>query len=291
MRKLILLCGVCLIAMLVVIQDEARAQLDEPAFELEKVIGNIYVGRQFVPLEGLFPVPGPGFYLTVNLFVIASEDKSEVVLIDAPALPELVPAFLAALGAEFPGAEIKGVFLTHDHLDHCWSIQYFVDNGIPVYASLDEINSPLGVYDVPLFLFPEIIPLAPGDSFTVSDGAALTAVDLAGHTVGQVGYAYYPNGDDGKINWFFASDALMAPQDHGVNDDPFNITYFVRLEVLATDTHDFGLWETNINGLKGLLTTHAKLFPSHGAVREGYLFKNPIDYIDRTIEALEPFLP
>ena len=33
---------------------------------------------------GLSPIPGP--YLTVNLYLLASEDKSEVVLIDAPVL-------------------------------------------------------------------------------------------------------------------------------------------------------------------------------------------------------------
>ena len=294
MRKLMLGC-VCLITVFAVMLDEARAQLFVPSIELEKVIGNVYVGRQAVPLEGLFPVPGPGFYLVMNLYVIASEDRSEVVLVDAPGLPDLWLPFMSALEAELPGATIKGVLLTHDHIDHCWSAGYFINYGIPVYVSSAELIAPQGGYDCPLAT-PPITPIDPGFSIILNDGAVITAIDLAGHTPGHMGYAYYSDGDGdddgGKINWFFAGDAVLAPPlDYGANDDPFNITYFVRLRILVEDTYSFQIWEENIVGLKGLLTKHAKLFPGHGAVREGYFWQDPIGYIDHTVGVLQPFLP
>lgn len=301
MRKLILGC-ICLVMAFTIMQDEARAQLFAPSFEMEKVIGNVYVGKQGVPLEPILDPDYHDTYLTMNLYVIASEDRSEVVLIDAPGSPEFpelfglpselesLSIFLEALEAEFPGAEIKGVFLTHDHLDHCWSSTYFAANGIPVYASSAEINAPPGMHNMPLAGL-LAIPIEPGFSITLNDGAVITAVDLTGHTPGQMGYAYYPDGDGDKINWFFAGDALMAPLDHGASSDPDDITYFVRWDMLVWDTFGYQLWKENIVALKGMLTKHAKLFPGHGAVREGYLWQDPAGYIDHTVEVLQQFQP
>ncbi len=286
MKKMIWIC-VCLLSVFTIIQHDARAALYEPSFVLEKVIGNVYVGKQGAPLDPILGT-GPGTYLTMNLYVIVSEDRSEVLLIDGPGLPELLPLFLEAFEVEFPGAEIKAVLLTHDHIDHCWSTPYFAQNGIPVYASSTEINAPPGMYDIPLPGF--ATPIEPGFSISLGDGV-VTAVDLAGHTPGQLGYAYYPDGDYGKANWLFAGDAVLAPIDHGATVDPFDITYFVRLDILVNDTFSYDIWEDNLITLRGILTKHAKLFPSHGAVREGYLWQDPIVYIDHTIEVLQQFQP
>jgi len=285
MKKLTLVC-VCLVMVFVIMQDETRAQLFAPSFELEKVIGNVYVGKQGVPLHSILGTD-LGTYLTVNLYVIASNDRSEVVLIDFPGVPELLTPFLEALEYEFPGAEIKGIFLTHNHLDHCWSIPYHVASGIPVYASSAAITA-TGTYNIPLVGI--ATPFEPGSSIPVGDGV-LTAVDLSGHTPGHMGYAYYPDGDGGKINWFFAGDVVIAPLNHGVNDDPFNITYGVREDILNNDTDSYQSWEENIVALKGMLTKHAKLFPGHGAIREGYFWKYPTSYIDHTVGVLRPFQP
>lgn len=291
MRKLLLLLG-CLIMVLAIMRNESHAQLSEPSFELEKVIGNVYVGKQGAPLDPIMGT-GPGTYLTMNLYVITSDDRKELALIDVPGLQEdayplLLQLFLQSLKDEFPEAEIKGVFLTHDHIDHCWSIGYFLGKGIPVYASSAEINYPvLGSYDVPLAWFPTIIPIEPGDSVSLGDGETITAVDLTGHTPGHLGYAYYPDDGGGKINWFFAGDAVMAPQDHGASPDPFDITYLVRQRVLAEDTYDREIWMEKLVELQGMLTKHAKLFPGHGAVREGYLWQNPAAYIDHTVTVLQ----
>ena len=242
MKKLILLF-VCFCSVIGIMQNDVWSQANEASFELEKVIGSIYVGRQIVPVDSILGT-GEGTYLMTNLYVIASEDRREVVLIDLPGLPELLTPLVEALETEFPLAEIKGVFLTHGHLDHCWSVYDFLYSGIPVYASSAEINaSPYGPYGLPLNGV--AIPIEPGDNFQLGD-SIVSAVKLVGHTPGHMGYAYYPNGYGSKVNWFFAGDAIIAPVDHGTNDDPFNITDNIRQDILDLDTYNPEIWKEGV---------------------------------------------
>lgn len=278
---------ICSIIALTIIPIVASA-LEQPTFKLEKVIGNVYIGKQSAPLDPILGT-GPGTYLTVNLYIIASENRNELVLIDVPGLLELFPLFKEALENEFPEAEIKAVFLTHDHLDHSWSIPYFLGTEIPVYASGDEMEADPGPYDFPIAAFDFVIPIDPG-SIIPFEGGVIKAVGLKGHTPGHLGYAYFPDGDCGKINWFFAGDALLAPSNYGETTDPLDITYPFRLLVLDQDTFSYQLWIENLSSLKGRLTKNVKMFPAHGVVREGYFWKEPAAYIDYTISVLDGFI-
>lgn len=261
--------------------------LSEPTFEFRKVIGNVYVGVQNIPL---YPVLSevPGTYLSVNLYVIASEDHRELVLIDVPAgapgLPGVFPDFMAALQDNFPQAAIRAIFLTHDHVDHSWSIVNFLGTGIPVYSSTADAEAAHGPYDFPVEFFSDQID--PG--FTLPfDGGWLQAVNLKGHTPGQLGYAFYPDGLENKINWLFVGDALLSPLYDGNQVDPFDITYFFRLQVLAFDTYSVPQWIESLDAVRQKVTAHAKLFPAHGAVREGVFWHEPTGYIDHTIAVLQ----
>lgn len=280
---------ICLIVMIFVYLPGNSCALDEPTFVLEKVLGNVYVGKQGVPLpEGLSPFEGA--YVSVNLYVVASEDRSELVIIDAPALPELFPAFMASLNEEFPAATIKAVLLTHEHLDHTGSMPFFTFSGTPIFARTTELSDPPGPYDFPADISAFATNIGPGFRLTIGDGA-ITAISLAGHTPGQLGFAYSPDGDR-KANRLFAGDALLAPEsDYGGMVDPYDITYLFRLLVLTSDTFNFELWQNNLFLAKEVLTKNVKLFPGHGAIRDGYYWKDAEGYIEETNAILEAFKP
>ncbi len=297
MKKSVLECF-CLI-MILLLPAQVATALDEATFELSKVTANIYAGKQSIPLYplGLSPIPGP--YLTVNLYLLASEDKSEVVLIDAPVLVpnpaggapliDLLTPFLTTLNSEFPGATIKAVLLTHDHLDHIsGSIMYFLGSAVPVYIGAEEVAANWnfkGEFDFPVELF-FLNTLEPGDSIPFGTGQ-IKAVQLYGHTPGHLGYARTEE-NDGKINWLFAGDALHAPpEDYGGALDPYNITYCFRLQVLATDNPDIPAWIGNLETVAAQMTPKSRLFPAHGAIEAGVYWLSPAAYIDYTIGALQ----
>jgi len=282
MRKAL---GICLwfVTFCFSIPFETKAQLFEPTLKLEKVIGNVYVAKQGAPLDPILHT-GPGTYLTVNMYVIASEDGKELVLIDAPGLPVMMSYFMEVLNAEFPGATIKAILLTHDHLDHCGSIPLFVASGVPAYASSVEVVSAPGPLDVPLVYF--AAPINPGFSIPLGTGA-VTAVDLAGHTPGHLAFAFFPDGENGKINWLFTGDALMAPPDYQKEPDPWDLTNAVRMMMLNQDTFSLALWQSNLVTVKDLLTNKAKLFPGHGPISDGYFWRDPAGYIDYTVTMLQ----
>lgn len=272
--------------------------LEEATLDFRNVAGNIYVGTQSIPLYPLGLSEYPGTYITVNFYLLACEDKNEVVLIDAPVvvvnsdgdiLVDLMTPFATILENEFPGAEIKAVLLTHDHLDHIsFSIMHFLQSAIPVYISAEELaanEEEMGEFDFPVGLFyPNT--LNPGDSIAFGEGQ-LTAIQLYGHTPGHIGYAFTDEAE-GKINWLFAGDALHAPpEDYSGPSDPFDITYCFRLNVLAIDNPDIIAWIDNLETVEKQLTPKARLFPAHGAVEKGAYWRAPAKYIAYTIDAIQ----
>ena len=284
--------------MILVMTAPAASALDEATLDFRKVTANVYVGTQSIPLYPLGLSEYPGTYITVNFYLLACEDKSEVVLIDAPVvvvnsdgdiLVDLLTPFGTILENEFPGAEIKAVLLTHDHLDHIsFSIMHFLQSAIPVYISEEELaanEEEMGEFDFPVGLFyPNT--LNPGDSIAFGEGQ-LKAIQLYGHTPGHIGYAFTDEAA-GKINWLFAGDALHAPpEDYSGPTDPFDITYCFRLNVLAIDNPDLITWIDNLETVEKQLTPKARLFPAHGAVETGIYWRAPAEYIAYTIDAIQ----
>ncbi|PLX84573.1 MAG: hypothetical protein C0618_11325 [Desulfuromonas sp.] len=293
MKKIIM---ECLFLFLTVSLCSSQAlALEEPTLEFKKVIGSVYVGKQDIPLYPFF-MNEPGPYLSVNFFVVASEDKSELVLIDMPAvlgemgMPpqyDLLTPFLGKLSEDFPEAEIKAVLLTHDHIDHIsGAVQYFMMNNIPVYVGAEELTTAPGEYD---FESQTGIPLAyvaqginPGFILPFDNGV-IKAVHLGGHSPGHMGYAFSPDDDRVKINWLFAGDALIAPPED-YDNEMLNITYCFRLEILATDTYSFNDWMSNLEAVQEVLTKRARIFPAHGAIDEGEYWLAPAEYLGYTIQ-------
>ena len=128
--------------------------------------------------------------------------------------------------------ELEGIVITHAHADHSGGADYLVKTtGAPVYASPAEktvLEFPLwepvylfgGAYPpLPLrskfFLAPRVEVdrvITPGTAgFPGFEDLEIEVVDLAGHTLGQVGVAV-----DGVL---FCADAVIAPEfiaKHGV---------------------------------------------------------------------------
>lgn len=170
-------------------------------------------------------------------------DSGEALLVDTGIDDSIARKVLRLI--ESGGFRLKGIIITHAHADHCGGAPYLVRaTGARVYAPAAE--KPVLEYPLlePLYLFSGAYPpsplrnkffLAPGvkvDEIIVTSciigGCAVEIVNLAGHTLGQLGVAA-----EGVL---FCADAVIAPdviEKHGI---PLNadlskaMESFTRLE-------------------------------------------------------------
>jgi len=162
----------------------------------------------------------------VNMGLIVN-DRREALLVDT-GIDESVARKVRRL-LEENGLHLKGIIITHAHADHCGGAPHLVKaTGARVYATaFEKTVLEFPVWE-PLYLFAGAYPPAPlrhkfflapgvrvdeviGPGVQTVEGCEVEVVDLAGHTLGQVGVA--------ARGVFFCADAVIAPEviaKHGV---------------------------------------------------------------------------
>lgn len=96
--------------------------------------GGVSRFEEYIPLSPELGAP-PGSFYTVNVY--AFHTRGGVVLVDC-GVEGLYPQLRNAIRERFHREPIVAVLLTHGHADHAGAGHYFVDAGVPVYASIAD---------------------------------------------------------------------------------------------------------------------------------------------------------
>lgn len=186
--------------------------------------------------DGVYYIDG-----AVNMGLIVN-DGGEALLVDTGIDDSVARKVFRLIEAE--GFSLKGILITHAHADHCGGAPHLVKaTGAGVYAP--EIEKSVLEYPLwePAYLFSGVYPppamhnkflLAPGlkvdetiaPGIITAGGCQVEIVDLAGHSLGQVGVA--------AQGVLFCADAVISPEvieKHGI---PLNTDLARAIKSFAT---------------------------------------------------------
>ncbi len=229
--------------------------------------------EEYVALSPELGAPVGAFY-KVNVYAFAV--KGGIVLVDT-GVESQYAALMDAVSSKFHNKPILAVLLTHGHADHAGAGHYFVDAGIPVYAS---------AYDTFLIQMGMHFPGMPSDfTYTgytptgmLNGGETLfgvTVVPTPGHSYGSVSFI------DEKTDALFSGDTTIcyASDDKAPLDMTFTLEY---MTMMNADDASLQMQLASLNALTELATAHQvdTIFPGHNP---DYAGKDVAPYIQNSI--------
>jgi len=129
--------------------------------------------------------------LGTNCYILVNHDTGECVVFDPASDPLVLKEIF-----DTPSFQLKGIFLTHGHIDHIGAVKELKDwYQVPVYASKEENEQVLGkleanlsvMFDQPMTLQADEI-LHDGEEVEIL-GTKIKCILTPGHTAG--GMCYY----------------------------------------------------------------------------------------------------
>ncbi|MGC8816695.1 MAG: MBL fold metallo-hydrolase [Candidatus Hadarchaeum sp.] len=247
--------------------------------------GGITRFEEYLPLSPELGAP-PGSFYKVNVYVINL--KEGIVLVDCGS-ESLYSELRQEIGKRFPHSSILAVLLTHGHADHAGAGHYFVEEGMPVYASVADsylIQMGMNFPGVPSdFAYTGYTPtelLYGGETIF-----GLQVIPTPGHTYGSLSFLHV------KTRTLFTGDTTICyPED---DRDPLDMTF--ELESMTLQMEDEASLHLQLNSLNSLLElanggSVKEILPGHNRTYHG---KDVLSYLEHSIvvvtQALSPEVP
>ncbi|MEM3514813.1 MAG: MBL fold metallo-hydrolase [Candidatus Hadarchaeum sp.] len=230
--------------------------------------------EEYTPLSSQLGVP-PGFFYKANVYAV--NFKGGIVLIDCGA-EDLYSDLMVAINKKLPSRPILAVLLTHGHADHAGAGHYFIDAGIPVYASFADsylIQMGMNFPGVPIdFTYTGYTPtqlLYGGEHLF-----GLNVIPTPGHTYGCLSFL------EVETKLLFSGDVTISYP--GDDVAPEDMTF--ELEYMTLQATDDTSLEMQLNSLNLLLELTGDrqvkaIMPGHN---QTYYGKHVVDYLKNSIE-------
>jgi glyoxylase-like metal-dependent hydrolase (beta-lactamase superfamily II) len=269
--------AILILATVLLVTSPALAQA-KPAKVLEIKVhqepGGVTRFEEYVTLSPELGAP-PGSFYKVNVYAIGAREG--IVLVDC-GVESLYPDLMREIDKRFPNRPLLAVLLTHGHADHAGAGHYFLEAGVPVYASAADaylIQMGMNFPGVPSdFSYTGYTPtgLLYGDETLFG----LKVIPTPGHTYGSLSFL------DTKGRVLFSGDTTLAYAED--DQGPLDLTYELEyMTMLATDKDSLQLQTNSLNLLLDLVNqgTVKAILPGHNKAYHG---KDVIPFLQHSID-------